>query len=62
MAGLDGRTTEMLQTVRNKVDLVAEYDRINASGVRIISRDDPAYPPLLRELVNGPPCVKGRTR
>ncbi len=57
MAGLDGRTTQALQKIRSTVDLQAEYQRISATGVRVISRDDPSYPPLLRELVNGPPVI-----
>ncbi len=57
MAGLDGRTVEALLTVRRTRDLQMEYSRILAAGVRPISRDDPSYPALLRELVNGPPLL-----
>ena len=57
LAGLDGRTVEALLKVRRTRDLQMEYSRILAAGVRPISRDDPAYPALLRELVNGPPLL-----
>ena len=57
LAGLDRRTIETLVNVRDKRDLVAEYDRISAGGVRLISRDDPAYPSLLRDVVGGPPLL-----
>ena len=48
MAGLDKRTVEVLLDVRHKRDLEAEYDRVQAAGVRLISRDEPTYPALLR--------------
>jgi DNA processing protein len=57
MAGLDARTVQTLHSVRSTRDLAAEYERITKGGVRLVSRDDPAYPPLLRELVNGPPLI-----
>ena len=57
MAGLDSRTVEALLAVRRTRDLEAEVARATRAGVRLISRDDPAYPPLLRQLVNGPPLI-----
>jgi len=57
MAGLDGRTTEALLETRRKRDLQAEYERVLRAGVRILSRDDPTYPSLLRQIVNGPPLI-----
>jgi len=57
MAGLDARTTEALLETRRKRDLDAEYERVHRAGVRILSRDDPTYPSLLRQTVNGPPLI-----
>ena len=57
LAGLDGRTANALVEIRHKRDLEAEYQRASAAGIRLISRDDSAYPPLLRSLVNGPPLL-----
>ena len=57
MAGLDGRTVDVLVAVRRTCDLEAEVERAGRAGVRLLSRDDPAYPPLLRQLVNGPPLI-----
>ena len=57
MAGLDGRTVDALLDVRNKRDLEAEYERISGAGVRLVSRDDAAYPALLRQVVNAPPLL-----
>lgn len=57
MAGLDGRTVDALLAVRRTSDLEAEVERAHRAGVRLLSRDDPSYPPLLRQLVNGPPLI-----
>lgn len=53
-AGLDNRTIETLLRQRREIDLDAEYDRVIDAGVRLISRDDPAYPPLLAQVPNAP--------
>ena len=41
---------------REKVDLDAELERIEKSGVRVVSRDDAEYPKHLREIYD-PPLV-----
>jgi DNA processing protein len=53
-AGLDSRSIEALLQTRRTLDLDAEYERALDAGVRLITRDDPTYPPLLRETVNPP--------
>jgi DNA processing protein len=53
-AGLDTRSAAALLQTRRTLDLEAEYDRLVEAGVRAISRDDPAYPPLLAQTVNPP--------
>src|SRR3712207_1736755 len=53
-AGLDARSIAALDEVRGKCDLQAEYERVIAAGVRLISRDDPSYPMLLRDIPGAP--------
>ncbi len=48
-AGLDARTASALTQTRATVDLEAMYERAQAQGVRLMTRDDPAYPPLLAQ-------------
>lgn len=53
-AGLDIRSIKALVQTRQTLDLQAESDRAAAQGIRLISRDDPAYPALLAQTVNPP--------
>jgi len=53
-AGLDSRSIEALQRTRHTLDLEAERERAQAEGVRLISKDDPAYPPLLAQTMHPP--------
>lgn len=53
-AGLDSRTIEALLQTRRTLDLDSEYERTIDAGVRLVTRDDPAYPPLLKETTNPP--------
>lgn len=53
-AGLDQRTIEALVTKRRALDLEAEYEQALDQGVRLVSRDDPAYPALLAQTANPP--------
>src|ERR687885_616336 len=57
LAGLDGRSIDALFEIRHTRDLEAEYERVVAAGVRIISRDEPAYPALLRGIPASPPLL-----
>src|SRR6476469_4265601 len=57
LAGLDGRTATALSHARATLDLEAEYERVLAAGVRVLTRDDPAYPALLRPVPNAPPVI-----
>src|ERR687886_3019368 len=57
LAGLDGRSIDALLEVRRIRDLEAEYERVVAAGVRLISRDDPSYPALLRGIPASPPLL-----
>jgi DNA processing protein len=53
-AGLDTRSIQALLATRRALDLAAEYERVCEAGVRLVSRDDPAYPALLAQTVNPP--------
>lgn len=53
-AGLDQRTITALLQTRRSLDLEVEYQRTLECGVRLITRDDPAYPTLLAQTVNPP--------
>ncbi len=53
-AGLDARASRALAQTRQTLDLQAEYERAVASGIRLVSRDDPAYPTLLAQTTNPP--------
>jgi DNA processing protein len=53
-AGIDSRSIESLAQARRALDLEAEYERVRAAGVRLISRDDPEYPALLAQTANPP--------
>lgn len=56
-AGLDRRAIESLLNTRVKLDLDREVDRVHKAGARIVSWDDPDYPPLLKNLPDAPPVL-----
>jgi len=56
-AGLDRRSLENLLQTRARVDLEAEVRRLAAAGIQALSWEDPAYPPLLREVPAPPPLL-----
>lgn len=60
-AGLDQRAIENLMTVRAKISLDEEMEKIERQGARVLTWDDPAYPPRLLNIYNPPPVlyVKG---
>ena len=56
-AALDRRSLENLLQVRDKLDLEAEMERLDRAGVRVLTWDDPDYPPNLRQVYNAPPVL-----
>jgi DNA processing protein len=56
-AGLDRRSLENLLQTRARVDLEVEVRRLAAAGIQALSWEDPAYPPLLREVPAPPPLL-----
>jgi DNA processing protein len=55
--GFDRRTIETFVTLRSKVDLAAELERVFQLGVTILTWDSPDYPSLLRNIPDPPPVL-----
>ncbi|MCI0477195.1 MAG: DNA-processing protein DprA [Anaerolineales bacterium] len=53
-AGLDKRALENLLDARKKIVLDAELEKIARANVRVLTRDDLAYPRLLKQIDNAP--------
>lgn len=60
-AGLDQRALGNFMTTRSTISLDGEMEKIERQGVRVLTWDDPAYPPRLLNIYNPPPVlyVKG---
>jgi DNA processing protein len=56
-AALDRRSLDNLLEARDKLDLEAEVERLDRAGVRVLTWDDPDYPPNLRQVYNAPPVL-----
>jgi DNA processing protein len=56
-SGLGGGTLQALLELRRKLDLGAEMRRLEELGVRVVTIDDPSYPPRLREIYGAPPLL-----
>ncbi len=56
-AGLGSRVIERLLEVRRGVDLEKLWERITAQGIRILTWNDEAYPPRLKEIEQPPPVL-----
>jgi len=61
-AGLDRRSLSSLLEARRDLDLDAEVERLQRAGVRVVTWDDPDYPPNLRQVYNAPPVLYVRGR
>jgi DNA processing protein len=60
-AGLDQRALSNLMTTRSNISLDEEMEKIERGGARVLTWDDPTYPPRLLNIYNPPPVlyVKG---
>ncbi len=60
-AGLDQRALSNLMTARSTISLDGEMEKIERQGAKVLTWDDPAYPPRLLNIYNPPPVlyVKG---
>jgi len=56
-AGLDRRSLANLMTARDKLDLDAELERLERARIQVLTWDDAAYPPNLRQVYNAPPLL-----
>lgn len=56
-AGLDRRTLENLLQARRDLDVAAEWDRVCAAGIRVITLADDDYPANLRQIDIPPPLL-----
>ncbi len=56
-AGLDTRSYHALLAAQRTIDLDAELERAERAGVTLVSREHPAYPPLLAQIPAPPPLL-----
>ncbi|NIV38751.1 MAG: DNA-protecting protein DprA, partial [Anaerolineae bacterium] len=61
-AGLDRRSLANLLNTRKELDLDGELARLARAGVQVLTWDDVAYPPNLRQAYNAPPVLYVRGR
>jgi DNA processing protein len=61
-AGLDRRSLANLQALRAELDLEGELEKLAQAGVQVLTWDDEAYPPNLRQVYNAPPVLYIRGR
>ena len=56
-SGLDAKSVRSLVTVRDRVNLEQELERVTHLGARVICIEDTDYPPLLRQIPQPPPLL-----
>ncbi len=61
-AGLDKRSLANLIEARSKLDLDAEVEKLARAQIQVLTWDDSAYPPNLRQIYNAPPVLYVRGR
>jgi DNA processing protein len=59
-AGLDKRSLANLLRARERLDLDAEVEKLARAQVQVLTWDDDAYPPNLRQIFNAPPVLHVR--
>jgi len=55
--GLDKRTIQSLLDARAELDLDAEYQKVEAAGITLLTWKDPTFPRYLREIPHCPPVL-----
>ena len=55
--GLDRRTAGLIASAKAEIDPDAEMERVQRSGVRVMTWHDEDYPPRLREIYEKPPVL-----
>jgi len=56
VAGIGAEVSENIAAWESKVDLTGEMKRVEAFGAKVVTRSDPDYPQILREI-HDPPIV-----
>jgi DNA processing protein len=56
-AGLDQRTAQTVINLRAKISLDAEMERLEQYRVKVLTWNDPAFPPRLKEIYDVPPVL-----
>ncbi|MBC8264226.1 MAG: DNA-protecting protein DprA [Anaerolineales bacterium] len=56
-AGLDQRALSNFMTMRSTISLDGEMEKIERQGAKVLTWDDPAYPPRLLNIYNPPPVI-----
>ena len=56
-AGLDAKSVETIITLRSRISLDAELEKLERHKVKVITGDDPGYPPRLKEIYDYPPLL-----
>jgi DNA processing protein len=56
-AGLDSRSINSLLLLRPKISLDDEMEKLERRKVKVLTCDDPSYPPRLREIYDYPPVL-----
>ena len=56
-AGLDRRALANFMTARSNISLDAEMEKIEHRGAKVLTWDDPTYPPRLLKIYNPPPVL-----
>lgn len=56
-AGLDTKSVETILAKRSQISLDAELERLERYKIKVLTWNDPAYPPKLREIYDVPPVL-----
>jgi len=56
-AGINQPILDHFLSLRKKIDLEQVWDRLEKTGIQVITWDDPNYPRLLREIDQSPPVL-----
>lgn len=55
--GLDAKSVEAIITMRGRISLDDELEKLERNKVRVITENDPAYPARLKEIYDYPPLL-----
>jgi DNA processing protein len=56
-AGLDAKSVEVILALRPRISLDAELEKLERYKVKVLTRNDPIYPPRLKEIYEPPPLL-----